>query len=260
MNSISLKYFFLFLILITITQASYSQKLVTIDYTSYYDFNFPKKIPSQLICNENESVFVEYISKAEDWNTNKSEETILGVSINDFENTFNSTIVTESFFYTKNALLKTIIFNDIFKGKNVWIKDTFEKIEWQITKESKNIANFKCYKAIGKFRGNTWSVWFSYNLPMPYGPWKLQGLPGVILQASTLNNQIQFLANKVTYINDFKSIKPDIVSDTIEFKEFIDFKYDTTPYSDFNRGEVPQNIILKDPMEPTYEWEQEPKK
>lgn len=255
MNKYFFKYFFT--VLAFVTQASYSQKLAAIDYTSYYDFNFPKKIPSQLLCSDIESVFVEYISKAEDWDSNKKEETIAGVSINDFETIYTNPIVTESFFYTKNPLSATILFNDIFRGKNVWIKDSFEKIDWEITKETKKIADFTCYKAIGKFRGNTWNVWFSYSLPMPYGPWKLQGLPGVILHASTLNNQIQFIANKITYINNSKSIKPNISNDTVQFKDFVNFRYDTTPNPDFERGEAPKIITFKDPIEPVYEWEEE---
>ena len=33
------------------------------------------------------------------------------------------------------------------------------------------------------FRGRDWKVWFSEEIPLPLGPWKLGGLPGLILAA-----------------------------------------------------------------------------
>ena len=56
-------------------------------------------------------------------------------------------------------------------------------MEWKLNKETKNIGKFNCKKATCSFRGRNYTAWYTLEVPLPYGPWKLQGLPGVILEA-----------------------------------------------------------------------------
>ena len=55
-------------------------------------------------------------------------------------------------------------------------------INWKITKESQKILGYTCYKATTKFRGRDYIAWFSPDIPYNLGPWKLGGLPGLILK------------------------------------------------------------------------------
>lgn len=77
--------------------------------------------------------------------------------------------------------------------KKVVVRDTLGKIDWKILPEYKTLGRFKCQKAIGDFRGRTYEVWFSSEIPIPSGPHKLGGLPGLILEAQTLDGYVQFL-------------------------------------------------------------------
>ena len=56
-------------------------------------------------------------------------------------------------------------------------------MDWKLQPETKNIGNFKAHKATTKFRGRKYTAWYTLEVPLPYGPWKLQGLPGLILEA-----------------------------------------------------------------------------
>ena len=55
--------------------------------------------------------------------------------------------------------------------------------EWQILPDTATILNYLCYKATCSFKGRDYTVWFTSQIPCSEGPWKLCGLPGLILYA-----------------------------------------------------------------------------
>ncbi|MCR4774425.1 MAG: GLPGLI family protein [Prevotella sp.] len=58
-------------------------------------------------------------------------------------------------------------------------------MEWSIMEDSaKNVCGYECHKATTNFRGRTWEVWYTDDVPVSAGPWKFGGLPGLILQAT----------------------------------------------------------------------------
>lgn len=57
------------------------------------------------------------------------------------------------------------------------------EIQWETSEEGKELNGYQCYKATGRYGGRLWTVWYAPSIPLPYGPWKLGGLPGLILQA-----------------------------------------------------------------------------
>ena len=54
---------------------------------------------------------------------------------------------------------------------------------WQILSETKKVMGYSCQLASCDFRGRTWYAWFSTDIPINEGPWKLFGLPGLVLEA-----------------------------------------------------------------------------
>lgn len=61
-------------------------------------------------------------------------------------------------------------------------KEQLPSIEWTIEDERQDICGYSCSKAVGQFRGKSYTVWFTEELPANAGPWKLRNLPGVILR------------------------------------------------------------------------------
>ncbi|WP_028295766.1 GLPGLI family protein [Olivibacter sitiensis] len=72
------------------------------------------------------------------------------------------------------------------------ISDTLPNIPWQIVDENKEIGGYNAQKAIAHFKGRTYTAWFSADVPFPFGPWKLQGLPGLILEAADNKGEVAF--------------------------------------------------------------------
>lgn len=78
-----------------------------------------------------------------------------------------------------------------FKTYNV--RADIPKIAWQIHPDKKMIGKYNCQKATGACGGRTYTAWFSPDLPFRDGPWRLSGLPGLILEAQDEKNEISFV-------------------------------------------------------------------
>ena len=78
-------------------------------------------------------------------------------------------------------------------------KETLPKLQWQLTNDTKTIGSFKCLKATTTFRGRDYTCWYTTQIPLPYGPWKLQGLPGMILEATSRDGFVAFKFKEIEY-------------------------------------------------------------
>lgn len=72
------------------------------------------------------------------------------------------------------------------------IDGPFPEQEWKIEDDTKVIGGYSCQKATTTFKGRNYEAWFSPDIPMPYGPWKLHGLPGLILAAKDEKGEVVF--------------------------------------------------------------------
>jgi GLPGLI family protein len=92
---------------------------------------------------------------------------------------------------------QTTYTNKNFRQNNYLIKAPLEKINWKIDPETKQLLGYTCQKATGICRGREYIAWFSTDIPASFGPWKLHGLPGLILEAYDTSQRIQFLCTKI---------------------------------------------------------------
>jgi len=127
-----------------------------------------------------------------------------------------------------NPLPMSAIFYSIFKtpsnGKLMCLEHTLDGMfryeesldlfNWQLTSDTATIAGYKAQKAITNFGGRKWVAWFSPELPINDGPYKFNGLPGLILKISDTQNH---------YVFDFISIEKPTEKLMIDYikKDFI---------------------------------------
>lgn len=64
--------------------------------------------------------------------------------------------------------------------------------QWKIEIETKEISGYMCQKASINYGGREWTVYFTPEIPIQQGPWKLWGLPGLIIQACDNNDFFLF--------------------------------------------------------------------
>ncbi|MDE6782325.1 MAG: GLPGLI family protein [Paramuribaculum sp.] len=68
------------------------------------------------------------------------------------------------------------------------------EIEWNIISDSTaTMLGYECIMAETDYHGRHWKAWFTPEIPVCFGPWKLHGLPGLILKA-TCDGAFSFIA------------------------------------------------------------------
>lgn len=64
--------------------------------------------------------------------------------------------------------------------------------EWKLLEGDSIVCKYPCHKALTTFRGRTWTVWYTLDLPYSDGPWKFCGLPGLVLHAYDSDGYFRF--------------------------------------------------------------------
>ena len=75
-----------------------------------------------------------------------------------------------------------------------WFKysEPIPALQWKIEGKDSVIASYHCQAATTSLRGRRWRAWFTLDIPVSDGPWKLCGLPGLILRATDEQGYFDF--------------------------------------------------------------------
>ena len=113
------------------------------------------------------------------------------------------------------------------------ITEPLEQPQWDIIADStKQILNYDCQMARCTFKGRTWTAWFTADIPLDNGPWKLCGLPGLILRAYDSKQQYIFDCVGMKQAGEGENITYDPKFDkyaTATMKEFVDYQAKAVP-------------------------------
>ncbi len=112
----------------------------------------------------------------------------------------------KSKYYYKNA--SEFYFRDNFMDEILIVKEDPLKLNWTLHAETKNLSNFISNKATTTFRGRNYTAWYVMDIPVPFGPWKFHGLPGLIIEVYDTNYGFHLIANNIKIENISCSIKP----------------------------------------------------
>lgn len=121
---------------------------------------------------------------------------------------------------------RLIVFDNISEELNVLFDETIPPFKWTIKEDTCTILDYPCTLASTSFRGRTYKVWFTLDIPINEGPWKLYGLPGLILKAETQDDLFKFAAIGIEKL-DNKHIKLQNSKNTHmceNLKQFLDLR------------------------------------
>lgn len=194
-----------------IAQSGHSKDCGMITFERVLNFNSnPQSSSFSLFFNPNFSVFYENRKEPQ-------EDAILKPSSDDefdlsFDVKFNgSKYIVLTNIETDSIQSQVSLFCN-GKQQTYIVEEKINTINWKIENEFKTVNDLKVQKAIGEFRGRKYIAWFSNEIPVKYGPWKLNGLPGLILNVADDKNEVMFyvktikipLESESTAKNDFQ--------------------------------------------------------
>jgi GLPGLI family protein len=98
-------------------------------------------------------------------------------------------------------------------NKEYAIQDTLICQNWKIKNDMKEIAEHICMNAsfYDSIKGKEVIAWFALDLPVPIGPDKYCGLPGIILEISEANGAVIYTATSVLLSDEkIEIVKPTV--------------------------------------------------
>lgn len=111
--------------------------------------------------------------------------------------------------------------------------------KWKIHPDTKLLMGYRCQKATCTFRRRQYEAWFTANIPVSSGPWKLNGLPGLILKATDNKNEYSFECVKIEVFknkipirmyDDYRSYKKMERFKLLEYQKMIHERYGKIVY------------------------------
>ncbi len=250
--------FLLIIILITSSFqniAAQADKNLYVEYEVSFNLGITIQKEAILISNGTSSIFKtlnnqnrEKITRSEDGNYNivaKGETEVIYTDLS----------------YNTNFIISSL------ENKKYKIIDNFQPLKWDLQLDkSKLINGVKVFNATTNFRGRKYSAWYNPAIPVPTGPWKFSGLPGLIIEISDTTNKFQWAAKTIKYpynLNENISIPDSADFKEISYRKFIELK--TNLRTDMEKREMaraPQGTTLLSSkttrgVELEYEWEKE---
>ncbi|MVO08889.1 GLPGLI family protein [Flavobacterium sp. TP390] len=144
--------------------------------------------------------------------SNEGNETLGTIKLNSSE-LFTNYVGNQVYFDRE----KDTLWSYVMGMGNIYIKEKKPAFNWKFEKETKKIGKYTCHKATAPFRGRDYTVWYTTEIPIPYGPWKLNGLPGLVLEGYDSEYKIYFYFKNIQYPLK-NEIKIDFIKENIEEK------------------------------------------
>lgn len=129
--------------------------------------------------------------------------------------------------FHRNKADESFVSRDLIKDQPFIVKEDYPEFDWDISlNNTREIGGYQCHRATTTFRGRNYEAWFTMKIPIDAGPWKLHGLPGLILEAKDEEGIIQFIFAGLEMVSDKdaswnKAPKNGI---NMSFKEFFEIR------------------------------------
>lgn len=77
-------------------------------------------------------------------------------------------------------------------GRQLYSYQEDRELEWEILPETAKLGDYQTQKAKTTFGGREWYAWFTLEIPLHDGPYKFNGLPGLIIKVEDEEGDYSF--------------------------------------------------------------------
>lgn len=153
---------------------------------------------------------------------------------------------------SKDFSNNTYKFNNVL-GVNYYVfSESLPDLQWKLQAGEKDVLGYKCQQATAHFSGRDYIAWFTAAIPIPDGPYKFSGLPGLILEITDTRGDYKFVAVGLEKANKNITTKPISSSTLKELKNSNDykavykkFKTNPGPFFETDNMKLPPELIEK---------------
>ena len=110
--------------------------------------------------------------------------------------------VRMSTYVYKNYPTGQMTITDRISSQDYRYVDSLHAQTWTMGDSTRQVLGYTCQQAMADFRSRRWTAWFTTDIPVSDGPWKLGRLPGLILEAYDEGQQHVFTAVGLERVKD----------------------------------------------------------
>jgi len=100
----------------------------------------------------------------------------------------------------KSNMVSATVKSERRRAKQYFLKENFYPLEgWTFHSDVKVIGGYSCNKATTNFSGREYEVWYTIDIPINVGPWKLHGLPGAMVSVIDKDKRVSFQLQSIRY-------------------------------------------------------------
>lgn len=117
-------------------------------------------------------------------------------------------------------------------------EEDMPSLDWELTDSVACILGYECRGAVCSFRGRRWTAFYCEDIPVMDGPWKLCGLPGLIMKASDDAGHYKFECVGIRSNADRPITIYKVPYNKTDRRKYYDAKnrYDINPYAYYEAG------------------------
>ncbi len=131
------------------------------------------------------------------------------------EGDFKKSIFNELYYFDGNRFT---VFEMAFSNGYKYNDDS--DLRWTISDEVKKIGKLQVQKATCIINKKKYTAWFSMDYTFPLGPFKFNGLPGLIVEVSSDSNDLEIQLLSIKTINSTKDMAQYGKFVTVQKKDF----------------------------------------
>lgn len=247
-----------FIFFYIITQATYAQNInydIEIGYTIYFNTERPTSQNGFLYLDSSrkKSFFIYGKNTESSLKQNEEESTEYDVFLAGKKKAFYQD-------FEKDTLISRVnIFSEQFL-----VEENIPSLKWKIHDEEKMLDKYLLKKATLHFRGRHYIAWYAEEYPLPFGPWKFSGLPGLIMEVYDTTKRYHWQINSINQTNNTElDLKPVLkAKETLTLKQYADRKFNNDDRFKKMASKLPKGVevteikVPRTGFEIKFEWEE----